>query len=187
MLDRLNRRNRYFDPLADQLKGDLTRLLFDNKEHEALIRKGNRKFLEDQFELHARRLDRSLHSAVEAAVQKVYEQLMEDLADLPTVRLADFEQGVRQALIQFQSDDTSRRDWRIGFPTFAEPGLVTDLQLTGAEYLEVVREKIRTAVFHALHLLRLRVKERLTDLADQTRTVIFQGIDGGARPAGRGA
>lgn len=124
-----------------------------------------------QFALHARVLDQILATEVEGdMIGRAFDAVGQRLDGLPPVPVGPAQQTCREVWARFALEDRGDTSWLTERPAFAAAELGEwladpDDPIDGAEYVGLMGEKIDAASRQAAHLIRRRVRHRLTELA----------------------
>jgi hypothetical protein len=126
--------------------------------------------LAHQFRTHGRVLDQTLEGKLPDIIERVYEEVGKQLEGLPEVPVGPTQQGCREAWKRMYFEDRAELDWLTVRPRFTSSELVDWLAhptadgVAGEVYVEMMREKIDAAARQTAHLLRSRLRQRLSQL-----------------------
>jgi hypothetical protein len=115
----------------------------------------------------------------EHLVDLVYEQVAQQLAPLPPVPVTDGDSPA-QAWGRFRDRDRPPTAWEPHLPTFADERVIGALRRIDHSaslqeaFRSIVEEKIRVVTNQTLHVLRMRVKQRLYRIESDLTALVRQ-------------
>jgi hypothetical protein len=183
LLLELGTRTEFFRPLADHLEHKLYEKLAPSEQRVRVILNMTVDDLSRQFRLHAETLDQTLDDLMNAdVIDRLYGEVAEKLEGLPPVPVAKCAGGVYEAWQLCRREDRDPRTWRTkDFPTFQSGDLFSGLTgaevyagFDGASYLDLMKEKLRTATQQAMHSVRVQMRRRLRTLERELSLLIWK-------------
>jgi len=183
MLLELGTRTEFFRPLADHLEQKLYEKLAPSEQRVRVILNMTVDDLSKQFRLHAETLDQTLDDLMNAdVIDRLYGEVAEKLEGLPAVPIAKCAGGVYEAWQQCRREDRDPKSWRTrDFPTFQSGDLFSGLTgeevyagFDGAAYLDLMKEKLRTATQQAMHSVRVQMRRRLRTIERELSLLIWK-------------
>jgi len=167
--------------LAEHLRAKLEQVVRQSPEYLQVLRKLSQEKLQYEFPTHARLLAETLDAELQNdVVEKLYSEIGQRFVNLPAIPISRFPGGVHEAWQAFNREDRSNHDWRgKAFPRFESDELFQRISesrgfvaLSGEAYLELIDEKINTAVRQTIHLMRTQLRMRLRQLEDELQLLI---------------
>ena len=148
--------------------------LFDTQATPEVLALLSPAELANQFRTHGRVFDRKLDAELAGdLLERVYDEVGKRLENLPPVPVGPTRQGCQEAWRQFTLEDRGEDAWLAARPRFAGGELADWLShaaaggLGGEAYVGLMREKIDVAVRQTAHLVRTRLRHRLSQLVHE--------------------
>jgi hypothetical protein len=157
---------------AEQFRARLGQLL-ESEDTRRVLESLPASRLPNEFRTHTRYLQQAFRGEVIAKlIDPAYEQVGQRLDGLPRVPLSAAP-TCRDAWLRLRDEDGTADAWAGRLPDFAsdevaqwlEQSAANDGSVTGAVFLELMREKIHSSVYATMHAVRGRLRSRLGEIA----------------------